>query len=71
MQGRKGLDKLLKCVKKDDLIVFDSASRMSRNAEEAMAKLFSEKKPFSEHFYKWEDSVLPDEYDHNCFEYIS
>ena len=36
IQGRKELDKLLKVVKKDDCIVFDSASRMSRNVEEAM-----------------------------------
>ena len=36
IQGRKGLDALLKRVKKDDTIVFDSASRMSRNADEAM-----------------------------------
>lgn len=34
--GRKELDKLLKIVKENDTIVFDSASRMSRNAEEAM-----------------------------------
>lgn len=34
--GRKELDKLLKIVKENDTIVFDSASRMSRNAEEAI-----------------------------------
>lgn len=36
LQGRKELDKLLKAVKKGDLIVFDSASRMSRNEQEAI-----------------------------------
>lgn len=34
--GRKELDKLLKVVKAGDTIVFDSASRMSRNSEEAI-----------------------------------
>lgn len=33
-QGRKELDRILKQVQKGDLIVFDSVSRMSRNAEE-------------------------------------
>lgn len=33
-QGRKELDKMLKQLKKDDTVVFDSVSRMSRNAEE-------------------------------------
>ncbi len=33
-QGRKELDKLLKRLKKDDTVVFDSVSRMSRNADE-------------------------------------
>ena len=33
-QGRKELDKLLKIVRIGDTIVFDSVSRMSRNAEE-------------------------------------
>ena len=32
-QGRKELDKMLKCIQKGDMIVFDSVSRMSRNAE--------------------------------------
>lgn len=44
IQGRKELDKLLRQVKEGDTIVFDSASRMSRNTEEAMAlyeELFS------------------------------
>lgn len=34
LQGRKELDKILKVIKAGDMIVFDSASRMSRNAEE-------------------------------------
>lgn len=33
-QGRKELDKILKIVKPKDTIVFDSVSRMSRNADE-------------------------------------
>jgi DNA invertase Pin-like site-specific DNA recombinase len=33
-QGRAELDKLLKTVKPDDTIIFDSVSRMSRNADE-------------------------------------
>ena len=33
-QGRKELDKLLRTVKPGDTIIFDSVSRMSRNAEE-------------------------------------
>lgn len=33
-QGRKELDKLLRIVKSGDTIIFDSVSRMSRNAEE-------------------------------------
>lgn len=36
IEGRKELDKLLKMVKSGDTIVFDSASRMSRNQEEAI-----------------------------------
>ena len=36
IQGRKELDKLLKTLKSGDTVVFDSASRMSRNAEEAI-----------------------------------
>jgi len=45
-QGRKELDKLLKIVKEGDTIVFDSVSRMSRNAEEGYAlyeELFNRK----------------------------
>lgn len=34
LQGRKSLDALLKQVKKGDTIVYDSVSRMSRNADE-------------------------------------
>lgn len=37
IEGRKELDKLLKVIKSGDTIVFDSASRMSRNQEEAIA----------------------------------
>ena len=37
IEGRKELDKLLKIVKSGETIVFDSASRMSRNQEEAIA----------------------------------
>lgn len=36
IQGRKELDKLLKVIKQNDTIVFDSASRMSRNQNEAI-----------------------------------
>lgn len=45
VQGRKELDKLLRTVKAGDVIVFDSVSRMSRNAAEGFAlykKLFAE-----------------------------
>ena len=44
IQGRKALDKVLKAVKPGDTLVFDSASRMSRNADEAVTlyeELFS------------------------------
>lgn len=44
LEGRKELDKLLKVLKAGDTIIFDSASRMSRNAEEAIElyeKLFN------------------------------
>ena len=37
IEGRRELDKLLKVIKSGDTIVFDSASRMSRNQEEAIA----------------------------------
>lgn len=43
IEGRKELDKLLKVLKSGDTVIFDSASRMSRNEEEAIAlyeKLF-------------------------------
>ena len=36
LEGRKEFEKLLKIIQKDDTIVFDSCSRMSRNVEEAM-----------------------------------
>ena len=36
IQGRKELDKLLKVLKSGDTVVFDSASRISRNQEEAI-----------------------------------
>lgn len=35
-QGRDKLDKIIRTVKEGDVIVFDSVSRMSRNAEEGM-----------------------------------
>jgi len=41
----------------------------TRTIEEKMGRLFSEKKTFSEHLSKWEDYLLLDKYDHNCFEY--
>lgn len=41
IEGRKELDKLLKVLKKGDTVIFDSASRMSRNADEAI-KLYEE-----------------------------
>jgi len=37
VEGRKELEKLLKAVRSGDTIVFDSVSRMSRNAEEGVA----------------------------------
>ena len=36
IEGRKELDKLLKILKSGDTVIFDSASRMSRNEEEAI-----------------------------------
>lgn len=36
IEGRKELDKLLKVLRSGDIIVFDSASRMSRNEDEAV-----------------------------------
>lgn len=44
IEGRKALDRLIKVLKSGDTVVFDSASRMSRNAEEAIniyEKLFN------------------------------
>ena len=40
-QGRKELDKLVKSVKSGDTIIFDSVSRMSRNADDGF-KLYQE-----------------------------
>lgn len=43
IQGRKELDKILQKIKSDDWIIFDSVSRMSRDAQEGFAlyeKLF-------------------------------
>lgn len=37
LDGRKELEKILRVVKAGDIIVFDSVSRMSRNAEEGIA----------------------------------
>ena len=37
IEGRKEFEKLIKAVTTDDTIVFDSVSRMSRNAEEGIA----------------------------------
>ena len=37
LEGRKEFEKILKTVKSGDMIVFDSVSRMSRNAEEGFA----------------------------------
>lgn len=34
VQGRKGLDRIISNIQKGDTIIFDSVSRMSRNAEE-------------------------------------
>ena len=41
----------------------------TRRVEEQMARLFCVRIPFSAHLAKWEDDLLPDKYDHNCFEY--
>ena len=41
----------------------------TRYTEEQMARLFCVRKSFSKHLSKWEDDLLPDKYDHNCFEY--
>ena len=40
-QGRKELDKLVKSVKSGDTIIFDSVSRMSRNADDGF-RLYQE-----------------------------
>ena len=41
----------------------------TRKNEEILIRLFSERRPFSEHLVKWEDKNLPDKYDQNFFEY--
>ncbi|MBR4909787.1 MAG: GNAT family N-acetyltransferase [Clostridia bacterium] len=41
----------------------------TRKTEEHLTRLFSQRKAFSEHLIKWEDNLLPDKYDRNCFEY--
>ncbi len=41
----------------------------TRAAERELALLFSEERPFSAHLLKWEDPLLPDKYDQNCFCY--
>ena len=41
IQGRKKFEALIKTVKSGDTIVFDSVSRMSRNAEEGVAQYMS------------------------------
>ena len=41
----------------------------TRAVEQKMAELFSVRRRFSEHLFKWDDPVLPDKYDQNCFEY--
>ena len=45
LEGRKEFEKLLKIIQKDDTIVFDEVSRMSRNKEEGCSlyeKLFND-----------------------------
>ena len=39
----------------------------TRATERQLALLFSEERPFSAHLSKWEDPLLPDNYDFNCF----
>ena len=39
----------------------------TRATERQLALLFSEERPFSAHLSKWEDPLLPDKYDFNCF----
>lgn len=41
LQGRKELDKILRKIRAGDIIVFDSVSRMSRNADEGFALYIS------------------------------
>ena len=42
----------------------------TRKSEESLACLFSVPLSFSTHLTKWEDSQLPDKYDHNAFKYV-
>ena len=39
----------------------------TRSTERQLALLFSAERPFSAHLLKWEDPLLPDKYDFNCF----
>lgn len=39
----------------------------TRRTERQLALLFASEHPFSAHLTKWEDPLLPDKYDHNCF----
>ena len=41
----------------------------TRGTERQIALLFSEETPFSAHLLRWEDPLLPDKYDQNCFCY--
>ena len=41
----------------------------TRATEREIALLFSTETPFSAHLLKWEDPLLPDKYDQNCFCY--
>ena len=41
----------------------------TRETERQMALLFAAPQPFSKHLTKWHDPLLPDKYDHNCFQY--
>lgn len=38
-----------------------------RNTEENLVRLFSYKKPLSEHLIRWQDEILSDMHDHNFF----
>ena len=47
----------------------DGIRGRTRAAEEKLARVFSERRPFSEHLSRWTDDELRDKYDHNAFEY--